>query len=125
MEQKKTNATYQIIGEKKILDSSNEELIPYFLETNEQMIESVGGKSKWNSLPEAETKEHLAVMMEQLVIKLGKEAYKMCSDQEKIIFKLFICAGCGCYKDLNTVKGGYAAMVQWWINHDVDPPGCD
>ena len=69
MEQKKTDATYQIIGEKEILDSSNEELMPYFLEANEQMIESVGGKSKWNSLPEAEKKEHLAVMMEQLVEK--------------------------------------------------------
>ena len=61
-------------------------------------------------------------MMEQLVIKLGKEAYEMLSDQEKRILKPFIWACHGCHKDLNTVKGGYAAMVQWWIDHDVNSP---
>jgi len=42
-------------------------------------------------------------MMEQLVIELGKEAYEMLSDHEKKIMKLFIWAGCGCHKDLNTI----------------------
>jgi regulator of sigma D len=111
MEQKKAQATYQTLGEKEILESSNEDLMPYFLEANKEMIESVGGKNKWDSLPEHQQKEHLAKMMEQLVIKLGKEAYEMLSDQEKEILKLFIWAGCGCHKDLNTVRGGYAAVM--------------
>ena len=122
MEQKKAEATYQTLGEKEILESSNEELMPYFLEANKEMIESVGGKNKWDSLPEHQQKEHLAKMMEQLVIKLGKEAYEMLSDQEKKILKLFIWAGCGCHKDLNTIRGGYAAVMQWWIDNDVEPP---
>jgi hypothetical protein len=122
MEQKKVDATYQVLGEKEILESSNEELLPHFLEANKNMIESVGGKKKWDNLPETEKKEHLALMMEQLIIKLGKEAYEMLSDHEKKIMKLFIWAGCGCHKDLNTVQGGYAAAMQWWIDNDVEPP---
>ena len=62
----------------------------------------------------------------------GKEAFEMLSDYKKRIFHLFIWAGCGCHKDLNTVKGGYMAMSEWWnenghdgpvplANHDNDP----
>jgi hypothetical protein len=61
-------------------------------------------------------------MMESLIIKLGKEAYAMMSDDEKGTMKFFICARCGCHKDLNTVKGGYAAMKTWWTENNVEPP---
>ena len=95
MKQKKADATYQNLGEKEILESSNEELLPHFLEANKNMIESMGGKKKWDNLPEAEKKEHLTLVMEQLVIKLGQEAYDMLSDHENKIMKLFIWAGSG------------------------------
>jgi hypothetical protein len=50
-------------------------------------------------------------MLEQLVIKLGREAFELLSDNEKLVMKVFIWAGCGCHKDLNTVHGGYAAVM--------------
>ena len=61
-------------------------------------------------------------MLEQLVITLGKEAFELLSDNEKHIMKLFIWAGCGCHKDLNTVRGGYAAVMRWWLENDIEPP---
>jgi hypothetical protein len=71
-------------------------------------------------------------MLEEVVAELGKEAFDNLSDDEKRIFRLFIWAGCGCHKDLNTVKGGYMAMMRFWkerglegpvllANHDNDP----
>jgi len=42
--------------------------------------------------------EKQAVAMEKLVVELGTEAFDMLSDDEKIILKLFIWAGCGCHK---------------------------
>ncbi|KAF8799746.1 hypothetical protein BYT27DRAFT_7119758, partial [Phlegmacium glaucopus] len=30
--------------------------------------------------------------------------------------------GCGCHKDLNTVRGGYGTMKKWWEENDIDPP---
>ena len=53
----------------------------------------------------------MATMMEKLVIKLEKASFEMLSDDEKHVLKLFIWAGCGCHKDLNTVRGGNAAMM--------------
>ena len=86
------------------------------------MIKNAGGKHKWNSLPENEQSDQKATMLEQLVIKLGKEAFELLSDDEKRIMKLFIWAGCGCHKDLNTVQGGYSAVMRWWLENNVEPP---
>jgi hypothetical protein len=61
-------------------------------------------------------------MLEQLVIKLGKEAFELLSNNEKLVMKLFIWAGCGCHKDLNTVCGGYAAVMGWWGENNIEPP---
>ena len=36
--------------------------------------------------------------------------------------KPFIWAGWGCHKDLNTVWGGYAAVMRWWLENDIEPP---
>src|SRR3954451_23780862 len=61
-------------------------------------------------------------MMEKLVLELGKESFVMLSDDEEHALKLFIWAGCGCHKDLNTVRGGNAAMMAWWGENGVTPP---
>ena len=122
MQAKKMDALHQTLGEKEILDKSTAELLPHFLESNDQMIKNIGGKNKWNSLSENQKSDQKAVMLEQLVIKLGKEAFELLSDNEKHIMKLFIWAGCGCHKDLNTVQGGYAAVTKWWLENDVEPP---
>jgi len=122
MKAKKTAAIHQTLGEKEILDKSTEELLPHFLEANDQMIKDAGGKAKWNSFSESKKSEQKATMLEQLVIKLGKEAFELLSNDEKHIMKLFIWAGCGCHKDLNTVHGGYAAVAKWWLENNVEPP---
>ena len=108
---KKEAAVHQVLGEKEILEKSNDELVPSFLEANKQMIEDAGGQAKWDALPEKERTELLAGMMEKLVVKLGADAYEQMPEEEKRMLSLFIWAGCGCHKDLNTVKGGYAAIV--------------
>ena len=122
MKDKKMKAVYQSIGEEELIEISNEELKSEIKEAEKQKIKAAGGKAKWDKLSDNEKKERTAVMMESLVIKLGKEAYEMMSDDEKGTMKLFIWAGCGCHKDLNTVKGGYAAMKTWWAENNVEPP---
>jgi len=59
-------------------------------------------------------------MVEEAVAELGKEAFDELPDTEKQIFHLFIWAGCGCHKDLNTVQGGYLAMLAWWIENESE-----
>ena len=122
LQQEKTLATFQTLGEDQILQKSNEELLPHFLEAQKLMINAAGGAKKWESLSEIERNERTAFSMEQLVIRLGKEHYNMLSDEQQRVLKLFIWVGCGCHKDLNTVRGGNSAMMSWWKLNGVTPP---
>ena len=90
MEKEKTLATHQSLGEDEILERSTQELLPIFEQANKQMIQDAGGSAKWNKLSTVEQAEHKAKMMEKLVIDVGKESFKMLSDDEKHILKLFV-----------------------------------
>lgn len=59
-------------------------------------------------------------MLEEAVAELGKEAFDKLSDEEQRTLRLFIWAGCGCHKDLNTVRGGYLSMLKWWEENESD-----
>jgi hypothetical protein len=122
LEKKKIDAMFQKLGEDVVLDSTNAEILPKFLEAYNQTIKDHGGQGKWGALSEEEQKERIAKMTEKVVVELGKEAYEMLSDTEKQTLKLFIWAGCGCHKDLNTVKAGYAEMATWWEENSTEPP---
>lgn len=122
LEKMKLEAIFQTLGEDVILDSSNQELLLEFMAANEAMIAEAGGQTRWNNLSEEEQAERRAKMMEDYVKKLGNEAYDMLSESEKHALSLFIWAGCGCHKDLNTVRGGHAAMTTWWAENGIEGP---
>jgi len=118
----KKEAILQQLGEDKMLDTSSEDLLPIFLDAHKEMIKNLGEKQKWNQLSEYEQKESLAQMSKKLVIELGKDAYAMMSEEEQKTLSLFIWAGCGCHKDLNSVHGGYAAIASWWKKNNISGP---
>ena len=110
----KTAAIEQVLGEPQILDDSTDELMPYFVHANQEMLKEVGGEAAWKSLDEPTQKELKSVMLQKLTTDLGKDAFENLSDQEKALFKLFVWVGCGCHKNLNTVLGGYIALSKFW-----------
>ena len=112
LEKKKIDAMYQKLGEGVVLDSSNANLLPKFLDAHKEMIKTYGGPDKWGTLSENEQKERVARMTETVVVELGKEAYEMLSDSEKRALKLFIWAGCGCHKDLIKILSRQD-MLKW------------
>jgi hypothetical protein len=60
-------------------------------------------------------------MMKEIIVTLGEE-YASVSEEEQRAQDFFIWVGCGCHKDLNTVKGGNAGMMAWWSKNDVEGP---
>ena len=114
MGNKKTAAIEQVLGEKRILDDSIDELMPDFVHANQEMLKEIGGETTWNALDEAAQKELKSEMLQKLTADLGKDAFEKLSDHEKALFKLFIWVGCGCHKDLNTVLGGYISLSKFW-----------
>src|SRR6266498_3121473 len=87
-----------------------------------KMIQAAGGQQRWEALPEATKSEKHAKMVENVVQELGKGAFELLDLHEKRFLRLFIWAGCGCHKDLNTVRGGYNAMERWWKEHNINGP---
>jgi len=61
-------------------------------------------------------------MVKDVVQELGKGAFELLNSHEKHFLQLFIWAGCGCHKDLNTVQSGSMAMEKWWKEHDIEGP---
>ena len=86
-----------------MLDMSLGEVSKYFELAEVNMIKKAGGKKKWDALSEIKKGEKKAAMLEEAVAELGKKAFEDLSEEEKRILRLFIWAGCGCHKDLNTV----------------------
>ncbi|GJF00465.1 hypothetical protein PsYK624_167530 [Phanerochaete sordida] len=84
-------------------------------------IERVGGLAAWSALSTEERKAHDVDMIRGLTMTLGAEAYEKLSDESKRQLDLFFRAGCCMHKELNSVKGGVAAMSERW--KELEGPG--
>ena len=115
------------------MSCEEQELLPLFISACAKMIDQCGGTNKWDLLSEGEQAEKNAKMLEGIVLELGEKSLALMSEDEQKYLKLFIWAGCGCHKDLNTVRGRYSSMLQWYQqnsktsqpfllpNHDIAP----
>jgi hypothetical protein len=122
MEELKKWAVNQHLGEDAMLEKSLPEIYELQMSAQRKMIQAAGGQQKWEALPEATKAEKRAKMVENVVQELGKGAFELLNPHEKRLLRLFIWAGCGCHKDLNTVRGGYVAMEKWWKEHHIEGP---
>jgi hypothetical protein len=122
MEKLKEWAVNHHLGEDAMLEKSLHEIYGLQMSAQRKMVQAAGGQQKWEALPEAARSEKHAKMVENVVQELGKEAFELLDFHEKRILRLFIWAGCGCHKDLNTVRGGYMAMENWWKEWDIKGP---
>ena len=104
----------QHLGEEAMLGLSMEEINDLYSKAHKEMIKSAGGQSKWNGLSENVKADKRAKMVEGILAKQGRESFENLEENEQQFLRLFIWAGCGCHKDLNTVRGGYAAMSALW-----------
>jgi hypothetical protein len=112
LEALKAWAVDQYLGEEKMLEMTFEKIHDYFKKAEKQMIRKAGGVNKWNKLSDIKKAERKAKMIEEAVAELGKEAFNDLSDEEQHLFWLFIWAGCGCHKDLNTVVQEQEAALE-------------
>jgi hypothetical protein len=122
MEELKKWAVNQHLGEEAMLEKSLQEIYRLQMDAQRKMTQAAGGQQKWEALPEAIKSEKRAKMVENVVQELGKGVFELLDPNEKRLLRLFIWAGCGCHKDLNTVRGGYVAMEKWWKEHHVEGP---
>ena len=105
-----------------MLEMSLKGIEAMFQKSESEMIKSVDGQQKWDMLSNTDKSERRAIILEKTIAELGQEAFEKLSDEEKHLLRLFIWAGCGCHKDLNTIRGGYMAMANWWKENELEGP---
>ena len=115
MEGLKKWAVNQRLGEEVMLEKSIHKIYQLQMGAQTKMVQAAGGQKKMGVFKHAK-------MVEDVIQELGKGAFELLDAHEKCFLQLFIWAGCGCHKDLNTVRGGYVAMEKWWKEHDIEGP---
>jgi len=122
LEELKHWAVDQSLGEDAMLELTLPEINALFEKGKEDMIKAAGGKPKWEKLSDGAKSVKQAAMMEKIIGELGKKEFAKLPEDERRFLRLFIWAGCGCHKDLNTIRGGYAAMMNWWEEQGLEGP---
>ncbi|KZP17166.1 hypothetical protein FIBSPDRAFT_747504 [Athelia psychrophila] len=112
------DAQNQLPGEEQTLELSEAVIDAAFELSWAKMIQEAGGQAAWSCLPKAEQNFLQAIATKAALISLGEDKYQALSADEQRSLDFFIWVGCGCHKDLNSVSGGYAAMLAWFIDHD-------
>lgn len=120
----KHSMTILDLGSKKMAASADVNNISQLVsEAHTKKIEAIGGLEVWNSLSEHQKQNEEVSMMEGIAMVIGEEAYiNELTDDERRQMDLFLRAGCCMHKDLNAVKGGNAAMIQYWREKEIPGP---
>ncbi|KAH7903181.1 hypothetical protein BJ138DRAFT_1196105 [Hygrophoropsis aurantiaca] len=89
---------------------------------HDTLIAEAGGQSMWNNLSRAEKETRETHMKYELARKVGEELFTTLTDSERREWTLIVRAGCCMHKELNSVKGGNAAMMGYWEANGLEGP---
>ncbi|CDO75906.1 hypothetical protein BN946_scf184768.g8 [Trametes cinnabarina] len=85
-------------------------------------VSIAGGGTAWAALPADVQMASMVESTKQATMDLGRDLYEALPDEEKRPLNLFLRVGCTMHKDLNSVKGGNAAMMAAWTDLELKPP---
>ncbi|CDO74216.1 hypothetical protein BN946_scf185043.g268 [Trametes cinnabarina] len=84
---------------------------------------SIAGRgTAWAALPADVQMASMVESTKQATMDLRRDLYEALPDEEKRPLNLFLRVGCTMHKDLNSVKGGNAAMMAAWTDLELKPP---
>ena len=115
-------AVEQSLGEDAMFELTIQQIDELFEKAQKEMVKNAGGKKKWDNLSESAKSAKQAGLMENILSDLGKKELEKLPENQHRILQLFIWAGCGCHKDLNTIWGGYMEMSEWWKREGLEGP---
>ncbi|KIJ24727.1 hypothetical protein M422DRAFT_274426, partial [Sphaerobolus stellatus SS14] len=109
-------------GEEKLLSLPPEELIAVLLKASQEDIQAAGGLDGWNALSESEKSSHNAAKYQDVCFQIGQELFAALKPEEQEESDWFVHVGCCMHKELNTIKGGAAAIRELWIKLGIEGP---
>ncbi|KIJ05843.1 hypothetical protein PAXINDRAFT_23055, partial [Paxillus involutus ATCC 200175] len=108
------------LGEGVLRDDSTGSLIA---EITRDAVSEAGGPPEWEKLPMSQRDALITLKRHSKARLLGREVYNnSLTDSERRERDFFVRAGCCMHKELNSVKGGNAALLTFWSEHGLKPP---
>ncbi|KAG1746431.1 hypothetical protein EDB19DRAFT_1894205 [Suillus lakei] len=122
-EEWKVENLYQALG-KAFLDdhASDNTVISLCTDAHLSKITSAGGQDIWDQLPVGEKFSCNALTDDTMEHAVGKEVFKILSDEKKWEYLWFVCAGCAMHKEMNTMKADNVTLMACWLKNDLTPP---
>jgi hypothetical protein len=112
----------ELRGELVLRSLLPEQLLPLLFAESQWMISEAGGPDAWAMLSEEEQAVKNAAVLTNLCLRIGQEAFDALTEEQKIEVNFFIWAGCCMHKELNSVKGGNARMMEFWKKAGLTGP---
>ncbi|KAI0683197.1 hypothetical protein C8T65DRAFT_784880 [Cerioporus squamosus] len=109
-------------GQRAILEGALAEFEPIAMEETDKVIKKAGGSARWEQLPEAERAKRVHEATRRATIRFGEARFAALPDEDKRAADLFVWAGCCMHKELNSVKGGAAALAAFWKDNGLPAP---
>jgi hypothetical protein len=101
-------------GEDVLLSAALLDVLPVLTKANEKKIADAGGPNVWDMLSADEQATQNAETYRSVCIDLGEQAFAKLTAEEQREVDFLVWAGCCMHKEMNSVKGGNAAMAAWW-----------
>ncbi|TFY54149.1 hypothetical protein EVG20_g9828, partial [Dentipellis fragilis] len=118
----KRQMKHEVRGEQALKFMASDKVLMVAWEASRESIEAVGGIQEWERMGTANKEAHLKIAYQNVMVKLGKDAFTALSDVEKADIDFFVWTGCCMHKELNAVKGGNVRMMAWWVESKVEGP---
>jgi hypothetical protein len=109
-------------GETVLLSSPTAAHLQFLYEECNRKIDEAGGLTAWEALSREEKELRGKDTYQRICMRLGEEAFSKLSEEERQEAGFLVWAGCCMHKDLNSVKGGNAVMMEFWLANKLQPP---
>ncbi|TFY75731.1 hypothetical protein EWM64_g8282 [Hericium alpestre] len=113
----------EIRGRRAVMSMSEAEQLKFCLYAMELNLAEVGGCVNWEALSEAEKKHRSEEAYRQAIHELGEHHFASLTPEDQRWSNLFLWAGCGMHKEMNSVKWGARSMEHFWSSSQAQELG--
>ncbi|KAJ6632369.1 hypothetical protein B0H10DRAFT_2206734 [Mycena sp. CBHHK59/15] len=104
----------ELRGRRAVLEALPEELLDIMCEENDKKIAAAGGIAAWETLSVAEKDKGDLATYRTICMRYGMQAWGKLSPEQQYDVRFCQWGGCSMHKEMNSVKGGAAALRAYW-----------
>ncbi|KDQ09796.1 hypothetical protein BOTBODRAFT_178707 [Botryobasidium botryosum FD-172 SS1] len=118
----KERCEQELLGEETLRLSELGDIHPILWEEITHVMNEAGGQEVWDALPLDQKERRQEEAHQRACARIGKERIDAMTPEQRRYIALFIWGGCCMHKEMNSIKGGAAAMAAYWKERGLQGP---